>query len=305
MQHKIVVVGSSNTDMVVKTEHFPQPGETIIGGDFFMFPGGKGANQAVAAARLNGSVTFIAKIGNDIFGNQALAGFKNENINTEFVYKQDNIASGVALITVNKYGENEIVVAPGANSQLNISDINNAAAAIKRADFLLTQLETPIETVVYSIKLAHEAGVKSILNPAPAQSLSKTVLNQLFLITPNETEASLLTGISVTNTDTAALAATELLNKGVQNVIITLGAQGAFYKSSKEHFFVSPPVVTAIDTTAAGDVFNGALVVALSEKLNWQEAIRFACNASALSVTRMGAQTSAPTRSELNIFDTK
>jgi ribokinase len=305
MQNKIVVVGSSNTDMVVKTERFPQPGETIIGGEFFLFPGGKGANQAVAAARLNGSVTFIAKIGNDIFGNQALAGFKNGKINTEFIYQQDNIASGVALITVNKYGENEIVVAPGANSQLNIFDINNAAVAIKDAEFLLTQLETPLETVVHTIKLAHEAGVKTILNPAPAQLLSPALLKRLFLITPNETEASLLTGIPVTNADTAELAATELLNKGVQNVIITLGAQGAFYKNENEQFLVSPPKVTVIDTTAAGDIFNGALVVALSEHLNWPEAIRFACRASALSVTRMGAQTSAPTRSELNIFDTK
>lgn len=286
--------------MVVKTERFPKPGETIIGGEFFMFPGGKGANQAVAAARLGGDVTFVAKIGNDVFGKQALEGFKAENINTKFVFTDENAASGVALITVNAEGENEIVVASGANGELNESDIKAANNAIIEAEVVVLQLEVPVETVAFAIKQSLKAEKKVILNPAPAQALSNELLNGLFLITPNETEAEILTSVEVTNVATAKLAADELLKKGVQNIIITMGSKGAFFMNKTEAFLMEAERVKAVDSTAAGDVFNGALAVAIAENKPWKEAIAFANKAAAISVTRMGAQASAPKISELS-----
>jgi ribokinase len=296
---KITVIGSSNTDMVVKTERFPKPGETIIGGEFFMLPGGKGANQAVAAARLGGDVTFVAKVGNDVFGKQAMEGFKAENINTKYVFTDENAASGVALITVNSEGENEIVVASGANGQLNKANITTAKKAITDADIIILQLEVPIETVAYAIKQSLKANKRVILNPAPAQALPDELLNGLFLITPNETEAEILTSVKVTNVSTARLAADELLRKGVQNVIITMGSKGAFFMNKTETFLIEAERVNAVDSTAAGDIFNGALALAVSKDKPWKEAIVFANKAAAISVTRMGAQASAPTSDEL------
>ncbi|MBX2876865.1 MAG: ribokinase [Saprospiraceae bacterium] len=295
----ILVIGSSNTDMVVKTERFPQAGETILGGEFFMFPGGKGANQAVAAARLGGKVTFICKVGQDVFGEQAIEGFKKEGIATNFCLTTKAAASGVALITVNAEGENEIVVASGANNQLTEADLDAAEAAFAAADLLLIQLETPIPTVEYAITKGAQMGKKVILNPAPAQNISQETYQHLFLITPNETEAELLTGIKVEDDATAAQAADALLAKGVQHVILTLGAKGAYYKSATQELHVPAQKVKAIDTTAAGDVFNGALTVALAEGEDWLAAIQFAAKAAAISVTRMGAQASAPLRSDL------
>lgn len=285
--------------MVVKTERFPKPGETIIGGEFFMFPGGKGANQAVAAARLGGDVTFVAKVGNDVFGKQAMEGFKAENINTKYVFTDKNAASGVALITVNSEGENEIVVASGANGQLNKANITTAKKAITDADIIILQLEVPIETVAYAIKQSLKANKRVILNPAPAQALPDELLNGLFLITPNETEAEILTSVKVTNVSTARLAADELLRKGVQNVIITMGSKGAFFMNKTETFLIEAERVNAVDSTAAGDIFNGALALAVSKDKPWKEAIVFANKAAAISVTRMGAQASAPTSDEL------
>lgn len=285
--------------MVVKTERFPKPGETIIGGEFFMFPGGKGANQAVAAARLGGDVTFVAKVGNDVFGKQATEGFKAENINTKYVFTDKNAASGVALITVNSEGENEIVVASGANGQLNKANITTAKKAITDADIIVLQLEVPVETVAYAIKQSLKANKRVILNPAPAQTLPDELLNGLFLITPNETEAEILTSAKVTNVSTAKLAADELLKKGVQNVIITMGSKGAFFRNEAESFLIEAERVNAVDSTAAGDIFNGALAVAVSAGKPWKEAIVFANKAAAISVTRMGAQASAPTSDEL------
>lgn len=295
----ILVIGSSNTDMVVKTERFPQAGETILGGEFFMFPGGKGANQAVAAARLGGEVTFICKVGQDIFGQQAVEGFKKEGIATEYCLTSEDTASGVALITVNAEGENEIVVASGANNQLTSADLDAAESAFVAADLILIQLETPIPTVEYAIAKGAKMGKKVILNPAPAQSISEETYQHLFLITPNETEAELLTGIKVEDDATAVQAADAFLAKGVQHVILTLGAKGAFYKSASQQVLVPAQKVKAVDTTAAGDVFNGALTVALAEGENWLPAIQFAAKAAAISVTRMGAQASAPVRSDL------
>jgi ribokinase len=296
---KILVIGSSNTDMVVKTARFPEPGETIIGGDFFMFPGGKGANQAVAAARLNGDVHFICKVGNDIFGQQAIAGFKAEGIDTSGCLVDDQAPSGVALITVNAEGENEIVVASGANNNLLNSDLTQLEAHFEKAEIVLMQLETPLETIATAAKLGQKYQAKVIINPAPAQAIEDETLARLFLITPNETEAKILTGIEVSDDETAHAAADALLAKGVQNVIITLGSKGAFFKNTEDSFQVAAPKVQAVDTTAAGDVFNGALAVALAEGKDWQSCLDFACRAASISVTRMGAQASAPRRSEV------
>ena len=295
---KIVVVGSANTDMVVKAATLPLPGETLLGGTFFMNAGGKGANQAVAAARLGGNVTLVAKVGNDIFGKQTIEGLQKENINTDFVFTDDTAPSGVALIMVNEEGENCIVVAPGANANLLPADIETVNA-INEAAIILLQLEIPLATIEAVAIRAKATNQQLIINPAPAQTLSDELLNGLFLITPNETEAALLTGITVTDQATASQAADIFLNKGVQNIIITLGKQGAYFKNSNEQFKVTAPVVQAKDTTAAGDTFSGALTVALTENMDWQQAIQFAVTAASISVTRLGAQVSVPFRNEI------
>ena len=299
---KIVVVGSSNTDMVVKTARFPEPGETIIGGDFFMFPGGKGANQAVAAARAGGQVDFICAVGDDLFGQNALKGYTKEGINIAFALVIENEASGVALITVNDAGENEIVVASGTNNMLSSEYLNSVLKNTDESAIFLTQLETPVETVKFLAERAKAKNQKLIINPAPAQALSVSILDQLFLITPNETEAKLLTGIDVVDEHSIRSAATELLGMGVKNVIITLGSKGSFYMGQKESFVVEAPTVKAVDTTAAGDVYNGVLAVCLANQMDWKEGMAYASKAAALSVTKMGAQGSAPTKEEINQF---
>ena len=300
---KILVIGSSNTDMVVKTQRFPQPGETIIGGEFFMFPGGKGANQAVAAARLGGRVSFICKVGNDLFGTQAVEGFRKENIHTEFCFVDAEVASGVALITINQEGENEIVVASGANHTLTADDLDLADDLFQSAEIILLQLEIPLKTVEYAINKSHQSFKKIVLNPAPAQTLPPSAYSDLFLITPNETETSLLTGIEIGSIKDAEKAADVFLSRGVKNVLITLGSHGSFFKNSTESFHFPVEEVQAIDTTAAGDVFNGALCVALAENKSWKSAIEFASRAAAISVTRLGAQASAPYLDEMVTSD--
>jgi len=297
---KIVVVGSANTDMVVKAATLPLPGETLLGGTFFMNAGGKGANQAVAAARLGGNVTLIAKVGNDIFGKQTIEGLQKENINTDFIFTDVTAPSGIALIMVNEEGENCIVVAPGANANLLPADIETVNA-INEAAIILMQLEIPLATIEAVAIMAKATNQQVIINPAPAQGLSDELLNGLFLITPNETEATLLTGVTVTDQATASKAADIFLSKGVQNVIITLGKQGAYFKNRNEQFKVAAPVVQAKDTTAAGDTFSGALTVALTENMDWQQAIQFAVTAASISVTRLGAQASVPFRSEIDL----
>jgi len=295
---KIIVIGSANTDMVVKSKKLPLPGETILGGTFLMNAGGKGANQAVAAARLGGNVTLVAKVGNDIFGQKTIEGINKENINTDDVFVDEDAPSGIALIMVNEEGENCIVVAPGANTHLLPADIGRVKS-IAGAAIILVQLEIPMETVAAIAKMAKANQQKLIINPAPAQPLGDELLNGLFLITPNEAEASLLTGIKVEDEITASQAAAIFLGKGVQNVIITLGKQGAYFQNSNLKFKVDAPVVPAIDTTAAGDTFSGALTVAITESLDWKEAVQFAVKAASISVTRMGAQASVPYRREI------
>ncbi|MBN1789376.1 MAG: ribokinase [Bacteroidales bacterium] len=296
----IAVIGSSNTDMVVRTKHLPVAGETTLGGDFFMNPGGKGANQAVAARRLGGNVNFIAKIGNDIFGKEALQLFKSEGLNTDHVVTDVMNPSGVALIAVDEHAENLIVVAPGANSNLSVIDLEAARAEITRSEIILLQLEIPLSTVMYAAEMAFTAGKKVILNPAPACELPDELLKRLYLITPNETEAGTLTGVTVNNTDTALEASKILTDKGVKAVIVTLGSQGAFYFDGLEGKLIPAQKVKPVDTTAAGDVFNGALAVALAEGMDMEDAILFANKAAAISVTRMGAQASAPYRGEID-----
>ncbi|MEK6781002.1 MAG: ribokinase [Bacteroidota bacterium] len=296
---KIIVVGSSNTDMVIKADHFPIPGETILGGNFFMFPGGKGANQAVAAARLGGQVTFIAKTGNDIFGEQALNQFRKEGINTDFIITDINQPSGVALITIDDAGENTIVVAQGANGTLTPEDVQKAVREFEHADLVLVQLEIPLEAVVHAVRLAKQFGKKIILNPAPARQLPDELLKELFMMTPNESEAGILLGIEIKGIAAIKDAAKKLYEKGVANVVITLGADGAYIYNADGGQHITTIKVETVDTTAAGDVFNGALAVAISEGKMLKDAVEFANRAAALSVTRMGAQASAPYRNEI------
>jgi ribokinase len=296
---RILVVGSSNTDMVVKTKTLPRPGETVLGGAFLMNAGGKGANQAVAAARLGGNISFICKTGQDIFGQQAVQLFRDEGIDTSYIFTDPDHPSGVALITVDEQAENCIAVASGSNAHLTPADIAAATNAIEETGYVLTQLEIPIETVEYVADVAYGKGKKVILNPAPAQSLSNALLSRLYAITPNETEAEIISGIAITDEATAIEAARIIAARGVPHVIITLGSQGALIYSEGQTTLIPAPKVEAIDTTAAGDVFNGAFTLALSEGRDLEEAVRFACKAAAISVTRIGAQASAPHRHEL------
>jgi ribokinase len=302
MANKIVVVGSSNTDMIVQTPHIPRPGETILGGTFNTAAGGKGANQAVACARAGGPVTFVARVGADMFGDQALQGFREDGINVDFVTKDESAPSGVALIIVDDQGENSIAVASGANGNLSVSDVEAAAETIKTAGILLMQLETPIETIEAASALAVKHGVKVILNPAPAQPLSDALLEQVSILTPNETEAEMLTGIGVQNEADAKKAAQALVDKGVTHVIITLGAAGAYVYSDEFSGMVPGFKVDPVDTTAAGDTFNGTLAVGLAEGKSLAEAVTFANAAAAISVTTLGAQPSAPKREAVEAF---
>lgn len=297
---KIAVVGSSNTDMIIKVDRIPVPGETILGGEFSIAAGGKGANQAVAAARAGGEVDFIACVGNDIFGEQAIEGFVKDGINIDYVFKIKDYASGVALIFVDQKGENSIAVASGANTQLMTTHLDQAKNAITSADILVMQLEIPIETVNAAVKLASENDVKVILNPAPAQVLEDETLKHLSILTPNESETELLTGIKVEDENSATKAADALLAKGIEAILITLGPRGVFLATSDIREIVPSFEVKAVDTTAAGDVFNGALAVSLAENKPLLDAVRFANAAAALSVTKLGAQPSAPNREEIN-----
>jgi ribokinase len=298
----IVVVGSSNTDMIIKMDKIPVPGETVLGGEFTIAAGGKGANQAVAAARAGGKVGFVACVGDDMFGEQALEGFAKDSINTEYVFKDKQQPSGCALIFVAKDGENSIAVASGANARLTPEHIDLAKDKIISSEILIMQLETPLDTVKHTAQLASDNGIMVILDPAPAQQLDDDLLKHISILTPNESEAELLTGIPVEDEKSADKAASYLLAKGVNTVLITLGFRGAFVATEKIREMITGLKVTAVDSTAAGDVFNGALAVSLSEKTPLIDAVRFANTAAALSVTKLGAQPSAPLRKEIEEF---
>ena len=300
----ILVVGSSNTDLIIVVPEIPKPGETILGDKFQNFPGGKGANQAVAAARAGGDVTFIASLGDDTYGLVALQGYKLDNINVESIKICKNTPSGVAMITISDKGENVITVAPGANSKLLPKDLDGAKEFFKVADYMLVQLEIPMNTVKRAIELCAEFNTKVILNPAPAAKLTDEILALTDIITPNETEAEKLTGVSISNKDDALKASKILHKKGVNTVIITMGAQGAFLsdKALNLHLLIKGFNVNVIDTTAAGDVFNGQLAVALAEGKKLQESILLAHSAAAISVQKIGAQNSIPNFKEIRDF---
>ena len=300
----IVVIGSSNTDMVVKTSHLPAAGETVLGGEFMMNAGGKGANQAVAAARYGEHVVFVARVGDDMFGRQTLESLRRDGIDTSCVSVDSDRMSGVALISVNAEGENSIVVASGANMALGREDIDRAAEEIRRADVVLMQLEVPMATVEYAAEVAAAAGVPVILNPAPAPAgpLGAGLLSRIDVITPNRSEATRISGIEVTDMANARRAAEAIHAMGTRRVIITLGGEGSLIYDGGEFEHIGATRVEAVDTTAAGDTFNGVLAVGVAEGRSLASAAREASVAAAISVTRMGAQTAAPTRAEVEAF---
>lgn len=302
MRKSILVIGSSNTDMIIKSERFPDPGETILGGDFYMLPGGKGANQAVAAARLGGEVSFICRVGDDQFGKRSIQVYQEEGISTDNIIIDPEERSGVALISVNGDGENKIVVASGANNGFQEEEIENVYKIISRADYVIMQLEIPVSIVGKIIQFSKRTDTNIILNPAPAQKLPDWFFDDLFLVTPNETETEILTGINVCDELTAKKAALWFQNKGVRNVVITLGKNGSYLVTSNEAYAISTPNVDTIDSTAAGDVFNGALAVALANGQSFKQAVNFASIAAALSVKKIGAQSSCPTLEDVLAF---
>ncbi|MBA7578483.1 Ribokinase [subsurface metagenome] len=299
---ELVVVGSSNMDMVISVPRIPGTGETILGGKSSMIFGGKGANQAVAAVRSGGNVAFISKVGGDIFGENMKSHFKNEGLPANFILTDEKEPTGIAQILVSEKGENSIAVAPGANMNLTVEDIHSFKNVINQAKVVLVQLEIPLETVEYIAEIANKHNTKVILNPAPAQKLNNELLEKLWLITPNESESELLTQIKVVDIDSAGKAGEILLKKGVKNVIITLGENGSLLCNKDGFRYFKAYKEKAIDTTAAGDVFNGALAVALTENKSFHEAIQYGSAAAAISVTRKGAQTSIPTIEELENY---
>ncbi|MDY3964220.1 MAG: ribokinase [Candidatus Cryptobacteroides sp.] len=298
---KILVIGSCNTDMVVRAERLPAPGETILGGTFIMNPGGKGANQAIAASRLGAEVTFISKIGYDLFGLQALEIYRSEKINTDYIFTHQG-PSGVALISVDSDGENSIIVAPGANYTMTKSEIDKADDQFRSADLVLLQLEIPLEIAEYAAEKAAGYGKRVILNPAPApEKLSDEFLKNIFCILPNATEARRLTGIEIIDFNSALKATENLCARGVGNAVITLGKRGAFVKERDKHDLIPAKKAETIDTTGAGDVFCGAFCVYLAEGHSVTESVEFANAAAATAVTRVGAQSSIPYRQDITL----
>lgn len=288
---RILVVGSSNTDLVVRADRIPLPGETILGGDLEMFAGGKGANQAAAAARLGADVALIARVGRDAFGDASLSSLETFGVDTSQVVRDTEAPSGVALISVDRDGQNAILVAPGANGRLSPNDIKNSCSAFEWADMVLVQLEIPLETVEATTQLAARYGVPLMLNPAPAAQLAPEWLRQVRFLVPNEGEARLLTGAFSASHEDLANA---LLGLGAAAAVMTLGEAGAIAKTPSESVRLPAFPVSAADTTAAGDCFCGALAVALARGKALKETLRFACAAAAISVTRPGAQSAMP-----------
>lgn len=295
---KLTVLGSINADHVIQVPYFPKPGETLSGQNYHIVYGGKGANQAVAAARLGAKVDFIACIGEDKIGLEMKQAFQKDGINTESIATIQGETTGIAMIQVADSGENSIVISAGANAHLTTDIVDKFKQKILDSDALLMQLETPLDAIIYATKFARQAGKHTVLNPAPAKMLPDELLAQLTMITPNETEAEVLTGIKVVDEESAAQAASIFHQKGVAIVLITLGAKGVFISHNALQKIIPGFRVQAKDTTAAGDTFNGALVTALLEQKSLEEAIQFAHAAAAISVTRFGAQTSIPSRQE-------
>jgi len=289
-------------DLVVKAPRIPAAGETILGEHFIMTPGGKGANQAVAAAKLGAEVYLVAKLGDDVFGQESLNNFKKVGVNTQYVVRTNEAPSGVALITVDQGGNNVIVVAPGANQQLSPEDVEAARPAIASAGALVAQLEVPLQTVESAARLAHDCNVPVILDPAPARELGSELLGMIDVLTPNETEARILTGTEVTDEDSARTACESLLERGVKAVVLTMGAKGFLLADGGRMEFVRAVEADAVDATAAGDAFAGSLAVGLARRQGLLDAAVFANYVAALSVTKMGAQSSMPSRQAVAAF---
>jgi ribokinase len=296
---KVVVIGSANVDLTVKVDRLPEPGETISGGELYTSFGGKGANQAVAAHRAGAEVKFVAKVGRDKNGDAIIKNLEGRGLSTEGITREDSLPSGVALIMVDRAGNNAIAVAPGSNRAFTKEDVRRAKSVLSWAELLLIQLEIPLRTVSEALHMAKALDLATILNPAPARPVPREVLSLVDILSPNETEAAFLSGISVEDSDQAALAGKGLIGMGCSQVVITLGKQGCCWvKKDAVRFFSSFPV-TGVDSTAAGDAFNGALACAVSEGRSMDDAIRFASAAGALTVTRKGAHNSIPTRDEI------
>ena len=302
MPARIAVVGSLNMDLVVRVPRMPVPGETLIGHDFHVIPGGKGANQAVATARLGAQVTMIGRVGDDDFGRAQQRNLAQEGIGVTHVSVDPEEATGIALITLDATGQNSIILAPGANMRLTVAHVEAAAQAIADAEILICQLECPLEAVTRAIELARAQGVRVILNPAPARSLDTDLLHLVDYLIPNESETTLLTGIQVSDLPSAEKAAANLRERGVSTVILTLGEQGALLSTAEGIIHEGGYSVEVVDTTAAGDAFVGGFAVALAEGQPLPEAVRFANAAGALAVTRLGAQPSLPTRRAVEQF---
>ena len=300
--NRLLVLGSVNADHVLRVPHFPRPGETLAGHSYRVVPGGKGANQAVAAARLGAAVSFIARIGDDAIGHQMKTGFAQDGIDVSAVELDDTLPTGIAIIYVSDEGENSIGLSAEANGALTPAVVKGHEAMIAGAHTLLLQLEVPLESVFEAARLARSHGTRVVLNPAPAQPLPAELLALVDLITPNQTEAELLTGVRVTNEASARQAAARFHQMGIGEVMITLGSQGVYCSKGQQQALIAGFRVEAVDTTAAGDTFNGALLAADLAGASFQDAVRFAHGAAALSVTRFGAQSSIPTRQEVDAF---
>lgn len=298
----ITIVGSFMTDLMSRTPRMPVPGETVCGGPFKMGPGGKGSNQAVAAARLGAKVQVIVRLGTDIFGDQALENLIKERVDTTYVIRDSKSHTGAALIAVDDTGENMIIIAPGVNNNLSVNDVKHAKEAIYNSDVLLTQLEIPLESVDAALRIAKSHNVNTILNPAPARKLIRDMLSQVDILTPNRTEAGMLTEINISDEATAKKAAYKLINEGVGAVVFTLGKEGTLIVTTDKVQRIPGKKVKVVDTTGAGDAFNGGLAFALAKKEDLAEAVRFANYVAALSVTKIGTAPSMPTFQEVERF---
>ena len=297
----ICVIGSLNMDLVVNVDTMPKPGQTIIGSNFKEVPGGKGANQAVAMTRLNGNVSMIGKVGEDGFGQTLINSLKNDKVDTTYIQTSKG-ATGVALITVDKNAQNSIVVSPGANFEVKEDDIDNNIEAIKNSDIVVLQLETPLNTIKYALNKAKELNKYTILNPAPAVKLDDEIIKNVDLLTPNETELEIISGVSIETEEDIQKAAQIMIEKGVKELIVTLGSKGSLYINKEKSMFKKAYKVEAVDTTAAGDSYTGALAVALSQDKNIEDAMDFASKVGALSVLKEGAQSSLPTIEDVKNF---
>lgn len=297
----ICVIGSLNMDLVVNVDTMPKPGQTIIGSNFKEVPGGKGANQAVAMTRLNGNVSMIGKVGEDGFGQTLINSLKNDKVDTTYIQTSKG-ATGVALITVDKNAQNSIVVSPGANFEVKEDDIDNNIEVIKNSDIVVLQLETPLNTIKYALNKAKELNKYTILNPAPAVKLDDEIIKNVDLLTPNETELEIISGVSIETEEDIQKAAQIMIEKGVKELIVTLGSKGSLYINKEKSMFKKAYKVEAVDTTAAGDSYTGALAVALSQDKNIEDAMDFASKVGALSVLKEGAQSSLPTLEDVKNF---